>query len=262
MIALILFLASAILIEYLIIRFSLFLGVTDKNVLTQTFQFSGTSLSFTIIASPLFHLIPIGVVITLVFSWTHLLGHMAVRPRKITPKKETPKKEEKRRLKLATNFLHNVSKTLKIVSSRWKQSFFAQAVVKSALSVLAFFVVIFFATYVLVYPSLIGNSTVGFYNSNPSALGFITETVEVANEVGRVLTPLEWLASAIDGALKVAAPAFRNAGQGFGGLTAPLVKLDIVEKYILCQNIAAWVPALIALTYGLYASKRRRFRRR
>ncbi|MEA2090000.1 MAG: hypothetical protein U9O89_04495 [Thermoproteota archaeon] len=263
-VALILFLASAIFIEYVIVRFSLFLGVTDTNMLKQAFPFPGASLSFTITISPLFHLIPIGVVITLVFSWMHLLRHVAVLPHKIMRKKKTPKIEKKRRLKLVRSFFRRASQTLKSVSRRWRQLFFAQAAVKSALSVLAVSVVIAFVTYFLVYPSLIGNSTVEFYNSSPSALGFVTKTVEVANEVGRTLTPLGWLASIIDGALKAAAPGFRSTIQGFGTLTAPLVKLDAVGKYILCQNIAAWVPALIVLTYGQYASQRhrRRFKRK
>jgi len=34
-----------------------------------------------------------------------------------------------------------------------------------------------------------------------------------------------------------------------------------VGKYALCQNVAAWVSALVALVYGMYVSSRRVRRR-
>lgn len=213
--------------------------------------------------SPLLHLIPIGVVITLVFSWAHLLKHIAVRPHKVTPEKKPPKKPGKRAPKPGRSFFQKVSCGLKGVSRRWRRLFFAQAAVKSTICVFAVFVVIIFATYVLAYPNLIGDSTLGLYHTNSSALGFVTKTIEVANGIGRALAPLGWLASAIDGALKAAAPGFRNVVQSFGALAEPLVRLDKVGKYIVCQNVAAWTPALITLIYGRYTSTRRyRFKRK
>jgi hypothetical protein len=257
-VTLILFLLLAIFIEYTIVRFSLFLGVTEVSMLTQTFRFPDASMSFTVVISPLFHLIPIGVVITLVFSWMHLIKHVAVRPRKITPEKKASGKNKKLRLKLVGRVFGKLKETLESVSCKWRQLFFAQAAVKSALSVLAVFVVVVLVVYVTVYTSLIGESTVGFYNSNPSALEIVAKTVEFLSEAGQVLTPLGWLASLIDGALKAAAPEFRSTIQGFGMAISPLVGMDAVGKYILCQNIAAWTPAIITLTYGQYVSQLRR----
>jgi hypothetical protein len=260
---LILFLLLAIFIEYAIVRFSLSLGVTDVSMLTKTLRFPDAGMSFTIAISPLFHLIPVGVVITLVFSWMHLAKHIAVRPRKITPEKKASEEKKRLRLERARRFFEKVEETLESVSRKWRRLFFAQAAVKSALGVLAVFVVVVFVVYVTVYPDLIGDLTVDFYNGSPPALETVAKTVDFAGKVGQVLTPLGWLASLIDSALKTAAPEFRSVIQGFGTSISPLVRMDAVEKYILCQNIAAWAPALITLTYGQYVSHfRRRSRKR
>ena len=62
---------------------------------------------------------------------------------------------------------------------------------------------------------------------------------------------------AIDNYLKSAAPGFKNSLSGLGGLVNALANLDANSKYILCQNLAAWIPALIILAYGKYVSRPR-----
>ncbi|MDH5267867.1 MAG: hypothetical protein OEW62_09350, partial [Candidatus Bathyarchaeota archaeon] len=77
-------------------------------------------------------------------------------------------------------------------------------------------------------------------------------------------TPLGWLGTAINDALLAMAPSFRSALESFGkSTTGPIVTLDLVWKYAICQNIAAWASALTALTYAQYTSHPyRRYKRR
>ena len=44
-------------------------------------------------------------------------------------------------------------------------------------------------------------------------------------------------------------------------ITGPMAKLDLVVKYVVCQNIATWASAVTALAYGRYASRLHRRRK-
>jgi hypothetical protein len=279
----------SVFIEYFLVYVFLSFGLIDKNLLTNTFQIPYTSFSFTVTISPLFHLIPIGVIVVLVSSWAYLTKFVAVVPQKrTTPKKTliTPKKKRLgwfgRRLKSVRQFskrtggkFRGVNRTFKAfyrrissaalrvrgVSYMINRLHFARAAIKSAAAVLIIFLLSALALYALGYPNLIHNSVVGLYAMSPSFLGFVLWVTHVAHAVGQALSPLGWLASAINKALLAAAPAFRNALQGLGvPITGAMAKLDLVGKYILCQNLAAWISALTALVYGRYAS--RLYRRR
>ena len=124
--------------------------------------------------------------------------------------------------------------------------------------------VVVLALLVLGYPSFIYEIVVGFHVANPSFHGFVLKTFEIAQGVGQTLAPLGWLGSAANSALLALAPSFRIGLEGFGtSITGPLVELDLVWKYAICQNVAAWACALTALMYRQYVSHpRRRFKRR
>jgi hypothetical protein len=66
--------------------------------------------------------------------------------------------------------------------------------------------------------------------------------------------------SAVGNALVSLAPAFRDFVLALGTIISPLVSLDAAGKYLAVQNAAAWISALLALTYGEYARKGRRYR--
>ncbi|MEM2936297.1 MAG: hypothetical protein QW231_03875, partial [Candidatus Bathyarchaeia archaeon] len=71
--------------------------------------------------------------------------------------------------------------------------------------------------------------------------------------------PLGWVASALNEALLAAAPGFRNALLALGApIVNSVVGLDLVGKYLVCQNVAAWASATVALAYGRYVSSRYR----
>jgi len=287
--AIVSFLLLAVLIEYFLVYFFLSFGLKDKNLLTNTFQIPYTSLSFTLTVSPLFHIMPIGVIVVLVSSWIYLTKIVAVVPQMREIHKKTliaPKKQRlgafRRRFKSIRQFSKRVSgkfrrvnRTLKAfyrrissaiirvrgVSYVLKRLHFARAAIKSAATVLVIFLLSGIALYVLGYPNLIHDAVVGLYERSPFFLGLVLWITDVAHAVGQALSPLGWLASAINKALLAAAPGFRNALQGLGApITGAIAKLDLVGKYVLCQNLAAWISAVIALVYGRYAS--RLYRRR
>jgi len=67
----------------------------------------------------------------------------------------------------------------------------------------------------------------------------------------------------MNNALVAAAPGFRQSLEAAGtSLTKPIFLLDVVDKFALSQNLAAWTAAVLALLYGAYSSTRRRVRGR
>jgi len=279
-IAIALFFAIAFLIEYLIVYFFTLSGLTDKFF----FKF------FTITISPLFHLMPLAVIVVLVSSWTYLTRYIAVVPSRVSPAKKTPEPRRqyprgmrKIRFKALRRFFGRTGKRfgrvgraikaffsriesailrIRGVSYLQKRLFFTRAAVKSTVTVLAVFLVSVLTLYILAYPKLTYNLVTGIYEENPSFHGFVLKTIEIGKATVQALSPIGWLASATDNALRASAPGFRSALEGFGGpVTETLAKLDLVWVYTLCQNVAAWASAFVALAYGEYASRLYRIRK-
>jgi len=249
----------------------------DKYLLTQTFQFPGTSISFTLSISPLFHLIPIGVIFVLGANWVYLTRYVAVAPRRIEPSKKPfmmPKtryqKPKPRRFKSIRQFSKSLSKRFEKISRNFKafsnyikaaflrirgisyitrRLSFARATVKSSVTVLAVFLISIFGVYLLVQPTLIYDAVVGLYVSNPS----LPLTIKGIAE-GIALSPIGSLTTAVNNAFAGLAVWFWNTFEGAGRLIESLVQLDFAWKYVICQNIAAWVSAFAVWAYGKYSS--------
>lgn len=279
-----LFSALAIAIEYVFVRFFSSFELVDKALFTKNFQIPLTNSFFTITVSPLFHLIPLGVVVVLVASWLHLTKYVAVMPRRKEPvkrqlstrKRRYPRALEKR-FKLNRMFSGGIGRSFRKVSRAFKglyrrastvilrirgvtyviqRLFLARAAVKSTATILTVFLASISMFYAVVYPSLIHDIVVGFYAENPSFLHFVLETIKQAQGIGQALSPVGWLASTVNGALVAVAPGFRSSLEGFGApILAPLTKLDLVWKYALCQNAAAWFSAIAAFAYSQYTSR-------
>ncbi len=268
-IAMLLFSALALLIEYVLTISFMSFGLRDNAPLTTTFEFPLTQSLFTITISSLFHLTPFGVIVVLVSSWTYLTKYMAVAPRRIKSVKKAPTIRKKKPFKRARGKLRKISRALKSfyrwlsaavlrvrgVSYVLKRLFFARAAVKSTVSIVTIFLASFLALYILGYPRLTYDAVVRLYHLSPSFLGFVLKTIEVAQGIAQGLSPIGWLASAINNALLDTAPSFRSALENFGAsTTGPITKLDLVGRYLLCQNLAAWVSAVTALAYARYTS--------
>lgn len=281
----VLFFALAVFIEYLAVCLFRSYGLAD----TQTFQLPLTSLTVTI--SPLFHIIPLGVIVVMVSSWTYLTRYIAKVPRRRIPIKKRSaklgkpiKKVRKTRFNSIRSFSRKVSRKFRKVTRALKafyhrikagvlrirgvspvmqHLFFARAAIKSTATVVSIFLVSFLTLHLIGYPSLIHDLVVGLYRGNPSFHGFVIGTIETAGSIGRALSPIGWLASAVNDVLISASSGFRSALEGFViSITDPLVELDLMWRYAICQNIAAWVSAIAALAYGQYTSRLYRRHRR
>ena len=261
-VAIVLFFALAFLFEYLMVYFFTFSGLTVNFA----FKF------FTITISPMFHLMPLGVIFVLISSWAYLTKYVAVVPRRTSPAKKPserhrrqPRRARKTRFKSFRNFFRRIGAAflrIRGVSYVQQRLFFARAAVKSTATVLTVFLVSVLALYILVYPNLSHDLAIGLYSANPSFHGFVLKTIEIAKGIAQALSPIGWLASAIDGALRAAAPGFRNAIEGLGSsMTEPPTNLDLVWKYTICQNAAAWISAIAILAYGEYTSRVYRIRK-
>jgi len=278
--ALVLFFVLTLLFEFLLVYSFLSFGLTDQNVWTGTFQIPATNWVFSLTISPLLHLLPITVIVVLVSSWAYMTRFTAFVPAKVEvakrPLSQTRREQERRRFRALSHFFKRISRRLqKIgrsvgaafqrirgVSYLSKRLHFARAAVRSAVAVLLVFLSLSLLLYVVIYPGLVYRGVLGLYMGNPSFLDFVRGLGDWVQGVGRALPPIGGLGSALNNALVGVAPGFRNGlAQVGASLTAPIVGLDVVGKYVFSQNIAAWASAFVALFYGMYVSSRRQRRR-
>ncbi|MGB9740551.1 MAG: hypothetical protein ACP5IM_02200 [Candidatus Bathyarchaeia archaeon] len=239
-ISILLFLLLASLIEYAIVFYAESLGAIE-NPEDRIFG----------VISPLFHLIPAAVVITLTFSWTYLTRCMATKPQELAKRKFVA--VVKRGKENKTSVLSRLGARLKIKGSAHIQQKIMKVAIKSALTVSLLFIIFAFTVSLLAYPRLIYEAVTSAYQNNPGLLGFVKGTTET-------LAPIFWLFSAIGNAIISLAPTFRDCVLALGTIISPLVGLDAVGKYLAFQNIAAWISALSALIYGEYLRKGRRYK--
>jgi hypothetical protein len=238
--AIILFLIVAVLAEYLVVIYAMKLGVRDQSLLQWSFNFPGTNWPITIAISPLFHLVPIAVIITLVFSWMYLTKRIAVKPREAW-KGKTAGVEETGRQKGSNKFSPRIKSGLlkaKAVAYLWQKIHFARATLKSAFTVLIVFSLLVVTVSLLAYPQLIYWTISSAYRTNPSLLDFVKST-------GWIFTFL----GGIGNGLAFAMPGIRGFFTALGSVIKPIVDLDNAGKYLLFQNLAAWMSALVAIFY-------------
>ncbi len=261
LLTIVLFLALALVSELFTVLFFTYAGLTEVFA----FKF------FTVTISPLFHLLPLGVILVLVSSWTYLTKYIAMGPRRISPTKVSKiRRRRPRGRKTRLKFLRKIIGVIENFFSRISSVFlrsrgvsfvqrrlsFGRVTLESTVTVLAIFLLSIILLSVLVYPNLFNDFAVGFYSGNSAFHGFVVKTFEILQRIGKVLAPIA------DG-LRAIAPGFRSA---FGGLVTSgsqsLTEGDLLWRYVFCQNAAAWISAIAALAYGRYISQSYRSRKR
>ena len=269
--ALLLFLASAFLLEYLIVYSFQSGGLIDRYTWIQTLQVPYVNWNFTLAVSPMLHFLPASVMIVLVSTWAFLARHLAFIPQSVASAKQTAVRRpqpKRRRFEFARKSFQRVNRSMQKVGKALREAFlripgfsklsrrlfFARTAIRSATIVLLAFVSIALLAYSLAYPWWIHDAVVNFYHGNPSFMWFVTGAQESLKSVMQALAP-------VNNALLAAAPGFRNGLQGFAASAEQIAKLDITGKYLLVQSLAAWMCALIALAYGRYVGARRYKRR-
>jgi len=257
--ALILFMVLAALVECLIVFYALSTGVRDNTI----FQIPWLGLT----VSPLFHLVPTCAVIVLVTSWTCLVKYSATKsPEKMkqSPKKAKVSKEAGLKTRVSS-FLGRVKAgLLKVrgVAYVWSKLSFARVTVKCAVTILLVFLALALLISVLASPWLVYGAFANLYQTSPQALGFVKAINSALQGFAEAVAPVGWLCSSIDGAIRAAAPGFRGFISALGTLTKPLADLPPAGKYLVFQNLAAWLSALAVLFYGVYTRKSYRYKRK
>jgi hypothetical protein len=259
----ILFLLIAGLAEFLVVLYALSFGTEDSSLLQWSFQFPGTSWNVTLAVSPLFHLVPIAVIIALTTTWIYLTKHAVARPQQTWKGKagQAPKAGKKAQSKISRvlqRFFGRIrSGLLKIKGFAYleKKINSRRTTIRSALIVLLLFAFFVIFTSLLVYPQMIYRMVSDAYQNNPSMLGFVRGAGEALSPIGNVF-------SSLNNALLYVAPGFRDFVISLESVTAPLSSLDGAGKYLVFQNAAAWISALIALLLVEFSQKGYRYRKR
>jgi len=230
--------------ELLVVLYAMSIGIQDPSLLQTTTQFPGTNWAITLTLSPLFHLVPIAVILTLTFSWTYLTPYMGRR------RPPSPVRRE-RKPKLLTRMK---SRLLKIKAIAYLTKKFRSAQVLSAFTLVFVFASLILIVSLTAFPSLLYDAVTAAYKTNPSLLGCVKSTSAALSPVGQAFAP-------VNSALMSAAPGFAGFVLALGTLVRPLVLLDSAGKYLVFQNAAAWVPAFAAMFYGEYKRRGYLFRR-
>jgi heme/copper-type cytochrome/quinol oxidase subunit 2 len=256
-IAIIVFLAVAVLTEFLVVLYAMDLGIKDVGELT-------TNWPVTITISPLFHLVPIAVIITLSFTWIYLTKKLSVRPvqpigrvamRQPTSKKSQPAKSSLEKTEPSPP-------RVKGFSYIWQKIYSARATIKSALIIFLAFAILMLIVSQLAYPGVIYQTLTSSYQSHSSAYDFVISVANSLSGFARTVSPIGWIATAINNGLVALSPGVRAVGMAFGSLIAPLANLDPAGKYLAFQNAAAWISVLLVLLYGQYARRSYRYRKK
>jgi len=238
-----LFLALALISEFFTVSFFAGSGLTEV-------------VAYPLPISPLFHLLPLAVILVLVSSWIYLTKHIAMRPRRISPAKVSKIRGRPRGRKTRSKSTRSVMGAVKNFFSKISSVFlrssggsfvqrrlsFGRVALESAVTVLTIFLLSIILLSVLVYPNLFTDFAVGFYSKTSPLQGFMQSLADV----------LVSIASGLDSI----APGFRNAFEGLvTSRPHSLTGGDILWRYVFCQNAAAWVSAIAALAYVRYFSK-------
>jgi len=237
-----LFLALAFISEFFMVSFFAGSGLTETS-------------AYPLPVSPLFHLLPLAVILVLVSSWIYLTKHIAMRLRRISPAKVSKSRRRPRGRKTCKS-TRSVMGAIKNVFSKISSVFlrsssgsfvqrrrsFGSVALESAVTVLTIFLLSIILLSVLVYPNLFTDFAVGFYSKTSPLQGFMQSLADAVVSI----------ASGLDSI----APGFRDAFEGLVlSRTQSLTGGDILWRYVFCQNAAAWVSAIAALAYVRYFSK-------
>jgi len=277
--ALIVFLAISLIFEVTFIYAFQILGLTDQHAWASVLTIPGANWSFTAGISPLFHLLPLAVIIVLLASWTYLAKSTAFLPRREIPRRSQPlpRTQETGRPRTTGRFFRDLNRRLQRLGRTIKSGFgripgisyisrrlsSAHTSVRSALMVLLIFISIAAGLIFVEYPGLIHDLTVNLYRGFPALANFAAGTQTWFRNIGTAIPPLGDFVGSINNAFIKAAPGFRRSLEAAGTpITTPIFQLDVVGKYLLSQNLASWTAAILAILYRTYASTRRRIRSR
>jgi hypothetical protein len=263
LLAILLFVIIAVILQYLTITLAVPAGTSDPA--TTTIPLVNTSVSL------LYHFLPVAMITTLTLCFIHFTHQAATVPvRPQAPKKLPPTstRQKPTRLKALRQFRRRLRRATQSIKRRILRAptiaqiqhriTLAKAIIRSAITVAAIFLILAVLLTIAAYPTLVPTATLNLHQWNTMFHGFVMSTIQTSRNVAGFIPPIGAAAAAINSALISASPAFRNTIEGAASaLTAGLVALGPVEKYLAIQNIAAWTTAIATLFYSRYSKTRR-----
>ena len=245
-----LFLVLALISEFFMVSF--FAGAGFQEAFA--FKF------FNITVSPLFHLLPLGVVLVLVSSWIYFTKHLIKVSRRKFPTKTSKIRSRRPRgrkprmnflqmiVAAIVNFLHKIGDFFgrsRGVSSVQRRLSFGRLAFESTVTVLTIFFLSVIVVSVLVYPRIFTDFAIGLYRANSALHGFLLQLNGL----------LQAFLSPINGGLRALAPGLRNVFEGLVlSKSQTFTMEELLWRYVFCQNSAAWISASTALAYWKYFS--------
>jgi hypothetical protein len=257
------------LLEILTVLYAISLGLKDTGLLQWSFQFPGASSSTTLTISPMFHLVPICVIVTLTFGWVYLSKRLATKRQEIRKGKIEPlsrQRTEKRgiisKMRLAfRDFSKRMKARFSGINRAGQRMRLGRPTVRSAIAVLLIFGALVLIFSLFAYPDLIYQTVSNVYRANTGIRNFVEGVDGWARGAAQALGPIGWLANSINSGLLSSAPAFRDSAVGFGGMISPLASLDDAGKYLAFQNAATLISVLLILLYGERVGKGYRYKK-
>jgi hypothetical protein len=252
-----LFLLIAIIAEILAVLYAMSLGIKDEALLESSFKFPGTDWTFTIAISPLFHIIPIAVIISLVATWTYLSRNIILRPQMPTRGKTGPtfKQMKKSRIDRFFNRIGSALTENRVSTYLTQKIRLLKPSARGTIMVVVIFLLFTFVASLLAYPDSIYLTTINAYQTNPSLVDFVRGTSNAFASVGEVVSP-------INNAVLAASPGFGSFASSVGEIISPVAELDNAGKYLVIQNVATWLSGLLALLYVEFRGQRYRAKRK
>jgi hypothetical protein len=255
--AIIVFVAVVALAEFLVVLYAMDLGVKDMGEWTSV-------RPITITISPLFHLVPVAVIITLSFSWIYLTKKLSTRPLVSigrTEIKQSPSKKSQL-AKSAAEKAKPISPSAKGISRIWQRIYSGRATLKSATIVFLSFVILVVLMSQLAFPGAIYQTLTSSYSNHSPLYNFVTSVANSLRGFAKAVSPIGSIANAINNGLVAASPGVRDVGMAFGSLIGPLANLDTAGKYLFFQNAAAFISVFLVLLYGQYGRRSYRYRKK
>jgi len=255
--SIIVFLALAVIGEVLVVFYAMDLGVEDTGQLVTTWP-------VTVKVSLLFGLVPLSVVITLLFTWLYLSKKLSFRQTQPIGRTEIrqPPTQKSRTVKSSAPKTEPSPPKAPAPSSLKQKIYASRAVIKSALIVFLSFAILVLLVSQLVFPGAIYQTLASSYRTHSPLYNFVVSVAKSLSGFARAVGPIGWIVGGIHNALVALAPAVRAVGMAFGSLLGPFANLDPAGRYLVFQNLAAWISVISVLLYGQRSPRSYRYRKK
>ena len=207
-------------LEYILTSAFTVHGLLEGNAFALNLRVPIPYAPLTVSVSPLIHLIPACVMVTLISSWIHVTKHALFPPRRRPAKTKAPRRVKRGLPRRKKGVYSKVGGYLRSLTSLWRRGKspfnrlhlpsmpLVGAAVKGAFVTLSAFSVLAVLVYLLEYPQPLYEAAANLYSGNPYLLNIIYGLLEA-----------------------------------FSGL-------KVTWKYLICQNLAALASASASIIYG------------